>query len=92
VTHTRGEWEYIEESPHGRKWIRAKKDRALICGLTGEHADYDNNKANAKRIVQCVNAHDEFVIACEFAIENKYEPDKWRTQMEQALKSAKGGE
>lgn len=94
MTHTKGEWRvelkktWYFDSCAKFYWIKA--DRPI--------ADRIFNKANAKRIVQCVNSHDELVEALEFVLSNEGKLPDGRistdciVKITLALQSAKGGE
>ena len=91
--YTKGKWE-VSTYEGGWDCVRDEND-AIICKLVA------NEPANASRICQCVNCHDDLLDACKMAHKalNTYEPctaegyaQKARIMLVQAIAKAEGKE
>lgn len=55
--------------------------RKNVCEMTGLSESYDENVANARLIVKCVNSHDELVKALQ-DMQEKYRELPWKHYVE----------
>ena len=85
--YTKGEW-----TTDGYT-VMADDDMYLICTMYNM-PDIKEEEANAKRIVTCVNSHDDLLEACEMAVtcieEDWIDMTNVRVQLQQAINRAKG--
>ena len=72
--YTKGPWKIIESGRTGKAIIGTSQHEALsdpvICVLDTENLSdgFEENLANARRIVLCVNTHDELLEALEYTL------------------------
>lgn len=74
--HTKGVW-----SRRDLEIIGPYSSNKSICEMTGNFMDKSESLANAKRIVTCVNSHDELVKALQ-DMQEKYRELSWKHYVE----------
>ena len=70
------------------KNIIVGEDTKVIADVYGVSRSQKENRANAKRIICCVNAHDKLLWACRQALLRCQTDDLYKWNLEQAI--AKG--
>ena len=62
MKHTEGKWEYTVSACNSIDIVSAGNEDVVIASIINDENDLcDHDFANANRIVQCVNSHDELV-------------------------------
>ena len=90
MKHTEGKWEYTVSACNSIDIVSAGNEDVVIASIINDENDLcDHDFANANRIVQCVNSHDELVEALDNLINKDLLKDAYHIAARQALENAR---
>ena len=66
--HTKGKWEARPYLAPADQWLVAGSEATALNRVAKMLDRGEKGEANARRICQCVNSHDDLLAACEVAV------------------------